>query len=77
MRNHLKEFCGGTKHVEVVLGAAAQREGVLLLLCLLSDVLPRLMDNWLKALPVGRVIIDNAFHAAIAAASWAVVSTLR
>lgn len=77
MKSQLKELCGGTKHVEVVVGVAARREGELLLLCLLSDALPRLMDSRLGALPAGRAIVDNAFHAAIAAASWIVVLALR
>lgn len=54
-----------------------QREVGLVVLCLLSEVLPTLMDRQLEALPAGKAIADNVSHAAIAAASWMVILALR
>lgn len=53
-----------------------QREVGLVVLCLLSEVLPTLMDRQLEALPAGKAIADNVSHAAIAAASWMVILAL-
>lgn len=53
------------------------REGALLVLCLVSDVLPTLMSSQLEASSAGKAIADSVSHAAIAAASWMVVLTLR
>ncbi|CAM9617294.1 unnamed protein product [Laminaria digitata] len=54
-----------------------RREVILILLCVVSDVLPRMLASFLDSnSALWRALVDNACHAGIAAASWMVVASL-